>query len=237
MVEPGFATGELVDDFHHFRAIVRHRAGVVTDVQGESVRYPWDTCPGASEPLKQLVGMRLEGSLRAASRHTSSHTQCTHMFDAAAIAIARLGRNRGSVRYAMVVPDRREGRARVELARDGVKLLAWDLSESEITGPEPFRGHSLGSGLSNWAEKDLDPDISEAVLLLQRACVISGGRTMDLERIDRADRVQPNPMGRCHTYQPERVTLGWRRIGSIRNLTQVDDVVEASLAPAPEGPN
>ena len=57
---------------------------------------------------------------------------------------------------------------------------------------------------------------------------------MDLEGVPRAALVQPNPMGKCHTYQPDTVEKGDRVVGSIRNLTHETDILAASLASARE---
>ena len=215
------ARTDLEDDFHHFRARIRHREGVLTEVEGEAVRYPWSTCAGATEPLRRLLGMPLGASSRAAARHTASNAQCTHLFDAASLAIARAARSAGRVEYLIRVPDRVEGRASVSLERDGEELLRWELADQTIESPAPYAGRALrGGGLADWAEREFDPETAEAVLALQRACVISGGRIMDLEQIDRADRVWPNPMGACHTYTPGTVERGWRMSGSIRNSTR-----------------
>jgi hypothetical protein len=229
----GVAVGEVIDDFHHFRATVRHDGRAVIEVQGESVRYPWATCAGAVAPLKRLSGMSLAGagSLRAAGRHTAWRSQCTHLFDAAAIAIARSARRAGPITYRIAAPDAEGGRSRIELERDGRALLAWSLEGLEITAPEPYAGHRLrGGAFADWAEAELDPELAEAVLVLHRAATISGARMIDLERIERADLVLPhNPMGQCHTYTPGTVEQGLRMRGSVRNLTGIADIRRASL--------
>lgn len=231
----GIAVGEVIDDFHHFRAEVRHDGLRVSEVHGEAPRHPWATCAGATVPLQRLVGMPLEGSgsVRSAAAHTPWRSQCTHLFDAAAIAIARISRRAGPVTYRIAAPDCPSGRGRIELARDGEPLLAWELDGMEITAPEPFAGHRLrGGAFADWAESTLDADRAEAVLVLQRAATIAGARRIDLESIDRADRVLPhNPMGQCHTYTPGIVEQGLRVYGSARNLTDVDDIRAASIAP------
>jgi hypothetical protein len=229
------AVGEVIDDFHHFRAQIRHDGRELLEVRGETPRYPWATCAGASVPLQRLVGMPLEGagSLRAAASYTPWRAQCTHLFDAAAIAIARTSRSAGPVTYRITAPDCVDSRGRIELARDAEPLLAWELDGLCITSPEPFAGHLLrGGSFADWAESTLDPELAEAVLVLQRAATISGARRIDLERIDRADLVLPqNPMGQCHTYTPGIVERGFRMYGSVRNLTAVEDIRSASTAP------
>ncbi len=224
----GVAVGEVIDDFHHFRATIRHAGHIVTDVEGEAVRYPWATCAEATEPLRKLIGTRLERDVRAPGRNTDWRAQCTHLFDAASVAIARAGRGAGDVVYRIAVPDRVEERSVVELTRDGDPLLRWELDGSEIKSPQPFAGRSL-FGLAKWALAALDPELAEATLVLQRACVISGGRTLDLEQIERADVVNPRPDGKCHTYTEGVMERGLRMVGTVRNLTDVEDIRRASL--------
>ena len=252
-VEEGYAVGELIDDFHHFRAVVHHDGARVTNVSGEALRYPWATCAGSTEPLRRLVGTPLEPSLRGPGRHTSARTQCTHLFDAAALAIARLARGAGSVAYAMAIPDRMDGRTRAEIARDGEALFAWELEAGDVVGPSLWVGshprvgsdyregsgprvgsdrgprRSLGGGFADWVESEFDAATAEAAMLLQRACIISSGRSIDLEARERADSAPPHPMGVCHTFTPGIVEGSFRMVGSIRNLTDAKDLRAASL--------
>ncbi|MBW1883115.1 MAG: DUF2889 domain-containing protein [Deltaproteobacteria bacterium] len=216
------AVGEIVDDFHHFRARVTCDGDTVRDVIAESVRPPWSTCAEAEVEIKRLGGMRLDRSLRAAGRHTPVRAQCTHMFDAAALAIARLARPPADVTYSIAIPDRIDGRTRASLARDGEPVLDWELLDNEIVGPGPFAGRRIvGRQLADWAEASLDDDGIEATLLLQRACVISEGRRIDLEAYSRAQDVPGGPVGACHTYAPGNLERAVRVVGSVRNLTQV----------------
>ena len=82
--------GELIDDFHHFRARIQHDDLRVRAIEGEAPRHPWATCPGAIAALQGLVGMPLAGagSMRATARHTDKREHCTHLLDAASIAVA-----------------------------------------------------------------------------------------------------------------------------------------------------
>lgn len=216
------ALGELVDDFHHFRARVVCEDDRVVDVVAESVRPPWSTCAEAEVEIKRLGGMPLSPSLRAAGRYTPIRTQCTHMFDAAALAIARLGRGLGDVVYSIAIPDRSEECTTATLQRDGEEILVWELAEREITGPAPFAGRRiLGHRFADWAEDALDEDRAEAAMLLQRACLISEGRRLDLESYSRAEDVPGGPVGACHTYTSGNLERAERVVGSLRDLTNV----------------
>ncbi|MCP4067193.1 MAG: DUF2889 domain-containing protein, partial [Phycisphaeraceae bacterium] len=153
------ALGELVDDFHHFRARVKCDGDRVLEVVAESLRPPWSTCVEAERLLEHLEGMPLAPSLRAAGQYTPSRMQCTHMFDAAALAIARLGSGTGGVTYSIAIPDRVDGRTHATIERDGELLLEWDLVKNEIVGSEPFSGQQIvGHQFAAWAEASLDRD-------------------------------------------------------------------------------
>jgi hypothetical protein len=233
----GRVEGELIDDFHHFRARIRHDGERVQEIEGEAPRHPWSTCPGAIAVLQDLVGMPLEGagSMRATARYTDKRQHCTHLLDAAAIAIASAARGSVEVTYRIAVPDLVEGRSNVELARNGQTFLVWEIADGVIRAPAPFAGHGLRGGLADWAESELDPALAEAVLVLQRACTIAGGRRIDLETFASAGAVRPNPLGQCHTYQPGTLEHADRVLGSVRNLTHVEDLHLASLSDAQEG--
>lgn len=218
---PGIAIGEMVDDFHHFRAAIHHDGKVITKVVAEAVRPPWSTCFETTETIKALEGMPLNPSLRAAGQFTPIKQQCTHMFDAAALAIARLGRGLGDVVYSIAIPDRDQyNQTTAEVKRDGEIFFNWTLDDNTISGPEQFSGQQIyGGGLADWAEANLDADTLEATLLTQRACLISLGRAMDIESYTEAGEVPGGPTGACHTFTPGNIEQAVRMVGSVRDLT------------------
>lgn len=218
---PGVAIGEMVDDFHHFRVTIYHDDETVQKVVAEAVRPPWSTCADTIETIKALEGMPLHPSLRAVGKYTPIKNQCTHMFDAAALAIARLGRGLGNVIYSIAIPDRdQNNQTTVELKRDGELLFTWELEDNTIIGPEQFSGQKIiGGGLAGWAEATLDVDTLEATLLSQRACLISHARAMDLESYSCAEEVPGGPTGACHTFTSGTIEQAVRMVGSARDLT------------------
>ncbi len=231
-IEPGRAIGELVDDFHHFRATIEFEAGTITSVAGEALRVPWQTCGGAVNPLKGLEGAPLRDTTRAASRLAPAKLQCTHLYDAACIAVARAGRGAGSVVYRAIVPDRVDGYARPTLHRDGRLVLDWELDGYVIQGPGTFRGRALaGGGLADWAEARFDPDTCEAILILNRACMFATGRILGLDDAPRAIDVAGTSLGVCHTYSASQGPHSHRVVGSARSLADADDARRASLHP------
>ena len=232
---PRRAVGELIDDFHHFRATIEHDGSRIRTVKGEALRIPWQTCGGAVDPLRRLEGQLLAPTTRGVGRLTPTHLQCTHLYDAACIAAARAGRQAASVVYRILVPDRVDGQTHVTLHRDSEPLLDWHLDGFTITGPEPFRGRALfGDNFPDWAERHLDVESAEAALALARACMISSGRAMHLDDCARAIDVPGTKIGVCHTYSETHGAQSFRMVGSARALADASDVRRASLDSDPD---
>lgn len=230
--EPRRAVGELIDDFHHFRATIEHDGQQILVAKGEALRIPWETCGGAVDPLRLLEGRLLAPTTRGIGRQTPTSLQCTHLYDAACIAAARAGRGAASVVYRILVPDRTDGKTHVTLHRDGEPMLDWHLDGFTISGPGPFTGRALfGDNFPGWAEQNLDVETSEAALAVARACMISSGRAMHLDDCPRAIDVPGTRMGVCHTYSETHGARSFRVVGSARALADAGDVRHASLDP------
>lgn len=229
----GIASGELEDDFHHFRATLGHDGERVTRAEGEALRVPWSTCPGAIRPIGLLVGVPIASSLRASARHTNPRAQCTHILDAACAAVAFVAEGgRGERTYAAAVPDRVGGRTRATLAIDGQPVLAWDVDGNQIAGPSPFAGQALtGGGFGRWAEASLSAADAVAAQVLQKAVFISIGRRYHFDEIDRAASFGEAVGGACHTFSPEFEPRAGRVYGSVRDFT---DTEEALLVDPPD---
>lgn len=231
-VTPRRAVGELIDDFHHFRATIDHDGKRVTSVVGEALRIPWQTCGGAVNPVRGLAGAPLARSIREVARHAPAKLQCTHLYDAACVAVARAGRGAGSTVYRAIVPDRVDEKCRATMHRDGVALLAWDLDGFGIVSPAPFAGQALvGRNFATWVEDTLDPELAEAALLLNRCCMFARGRALELDDAPRAIDVPGTQIGVCHTYSEAEGSQSFRIVGSGRHIADAADARRASLHP------
>lgn len=219
-------TGELADDFHHFAVRLRHDGERIVAVEGEDVRVPWTTCPGAVAPLRQMAGARIAAGLLALQAHTPARTQCTHLHDLACLAAAHAWRARGggaaSRRLDVAVPDRAAGVTRASLSCDGVVRLEWEVRGSRVVGcaPGDFAGASLAG--REFAERLAslgDPDAVEAAFVLRRALFIATGRRHDFEAMERASEFAPVVGAACHTFAPERVDEARRVHGTVRDFS------------------
>jgi hypothetical protein len=50
---------EMEDDPHGFKLQLNHDKQKITDIQVETLRYPYDTCPGATDKVRSLIGNSL----------------------------------------------------------------------------------------------------------------------------------------------------------------------------------
>ncbi len=195
-------TGELVDDFHHFRAEFDVTPGHVVAARGAALRYPWGTCPGAIGGLAEFLGPVEGGSARAVATRTTRLRHCTHLRDVAALSLARWARGGASTVYSIFVADPVTGPTHASIARDGHGLVEWQIEGLCIRSPELWAGCSLGRGAA-FAERlapELGDEQIEAILLLQRSCLIALGRQYDLDTCRHATDVPGAPTGACFTY-------------------------------------
>lgn len=222
IAEGGRVTADLVDDPHHFRVHLEHDGQRVTALQSEAIRYPWTTCPEAARPLQELVGMPLSPLSTAVGEHSSAITQCTHLFDLSGLAVAHAAAGRTRRIYHCVVAGDPGEAAHASLRRDGEMLLEWEvrgsLRDTTLHGAPPFDGIGLTGGFMAWAQQNLDRELSEAAIVLRRACMIGGVRFFDLDEVSMAPETgQLN--GRCFTYSEKTVDRAYRVRGTRRDFS------------------
>lgn len=217
---------DLEDDFHRFGVVLRHAGERVAEARGESFRFPWETCPGASARIEELVGLPLLGRAADLAAHTDVRLHCTHLYDLFALALAHAAAGRRRRQYDVAVPDRVERRTEVTLQRDGAPLLAWRVEGQRVVGPPAFAGLVLrGRPFLAWIHANLDPDTAEAALVLRRACYIALGRGTDLDGVASADRITPIAGASCHSMQPGIAEHAHRIRHATRDFTQRPDAL------------
>ena len=226
--EPGRVRGELADDFHHFAVEIRHDGRTVTAVDGEPVRVPWTTCPGALAPLRMLEGAPLATPLLDLARRSPAREQCTHWHVVACLAVTHAERfaqgGWASRRYDFAMPDRAERRTGPTLERDAEPVLAWTLRGMEIVaaGDEALVGTAVGDRafrdvLGARAEAN-DAEWVEAAWVMQRSAFTGLGRQHDFEAMETAVEFGALVAGTCHTYAAERMHEGRRNRGTVREF-------------------
>jgi hypothetical protein len=207
IVEPGRVRAALEDESHCMEVTVFHDGAYVTDIETESRRIPWSSCPSAGKRLKDLIGLALQRMHESTGHDAKLH--CTHLFDLARVAIAR-AKAAASVQYDVAVEDRVESRTRGELLRNGESVMTWDVNHRTVTGPDPFTGHVL-AGAPRWPP-GLDTDTLEAALVMRRVFLVAQIREPKASvarihgpphRLDADLLTKHGILGRCFTYQVE----------------------------------
>jgi hypothetical protein len=218
--------GDMEDDFHRFGVTLRHDGKQVVDVQGDGSRYPWTTCPSATEPLRSLAGAPLSTRLSALGEYAPARHNCTHLFDLSGLAVAHAARGEGGTRtYDVAIPDRNGTHTEPELWRDDEFQFRWHIAGRHIIGPAPFENVDLRGGFIAWAEANLDADTAEAASILRRACDISHGRAIDLDFFETAEMLGEPVRGTCHSFQPGMIEQAVRVKGQTRDFTNAADAL------------
>jgi hypothetical protein len=228
----GAVEGGLEDDFHHFAVRVEHDGAVVTLVQATSHRWPWTTCPDAAGPLHSLEGMELSTRCLAVGKAADPKLNCTHMFDLAGLCVAHAARGGpvGTTRqYDIEIPAevRRGESAHVTCVQDGELAHEWHLDKWKLRGPEPFADAPWRGGFFRWADEAFEPEKSEAIIVLRRACDIGLGRGMDLDAVDRSEELGDQMAGVCYSMQPTQIAVGLRNKGTIKDFDADPDALLA----------
>jgi len=202
----------MEDDFHHFTVTLRHDGKRVSGLTGETIRFPWSTCPGAAAKLDEFIGAPIRPTPDDPGPKWQITQHCTHLFDIAKFALAQTVRatsgQGGRRQYDILIPDPVDGGSTTgDLWRDGEHLLHWAVEKRTVVSPDSVAGHSL-HGRAEWKPEAIqNADALEAALMLRRALVIFRGRISDYPTVTMADQV-PNGFGTCFTYQPENAADG-----------------------------
>ncbi|BFM08286.1 hypothetical protein [Halioxenophilus aromaticivorans] len=212
--QQGSIKAALEDDYHHFRVELRVTDGTIKFAKGTALRTPYTLCKNSVEALPSLEGKSAVSTSQAINQITDAKLQCTHQLDLAGLGLAALAKHIARRRYDIEVPRHVNGQTTPSLSRDGDPYLCWTVDNDEIKSPDLFAGVSIGRGMASWASSHLDPEMTEATLVLRRCTMISVGRlrNLDLER-------HAHPWGRCYVQQPERAIYATRIIGSTQDFT------------------
>jgi len=224
--EPGRATAEVEDDFHHFAVTVLHDGQRVTDAAGQAVRYPWSQCPMAVGALPALAGLALTTDATAVYRHLDPLGQCTHMLEIAGLAITQAARGLGARRYDVAVSDPVGGHTEAELLCDGAPIARWVLQDGVIVEPAERVGQRPAAVRSS-ALRDLPHAEAEMLLILRRALGLAGARSLDVDRFPTAAAMDRPPA--CFVFRPGVAERALRRYGSERDFSD-------TAGPLPEPP-
>lgn len=197
----GQARGALEDDFHHFRVAISHDNERITGIQGNAVRYPYTSCPGAPNSLTALMGKPLSGSLPAVADYTDRFQQCTHLYDLSCLVITAIADQARERVYDIQVDDPEGGLPRSAILHcNGNLVLDWQLDGNDIHSQDSFDGVDVRGGFRRHLDNAaLSAEQIELASVLRRGIFISRGR-FDPWNISTGQQA-----GGCYTLQPERI--------------------------------
>lgn len=210
----------LEDDPHAFALAIEHDGERVTAITSEAHRFPLTTCRGATGALQSIVGAPLGRSLVDLKRHADPRSNCTHLFDLAALAIAHVFRAERERVYRIEIPDAVEGRTEARLDRDSGRVLTWSLHEGVITAPERYAGQRVLGGFTSWATAHLGGEELEYAVVLARGFFVALSRIYDMEAGSPGPASDdPMPSGVCYSYSPGQAEHAYRVAGSRRDFS------------------
>ncbi|WP_340268805.1 DUF2889 domain-containing protein [Sphingobium mellinum] len=218
---PGEVFGELEDIIHAIRCTITHDGEVITDVDAAFVRWPMTTCPGAVQPIRELIGVRLDTPIAWFFTGGRARQNCTHIYDMVIAMLLHARRDEAVRRYDVVIPDNvGDEPSRATLLRDGRPILEWRVSGGgEILSPETYAGRRVIRGFSSWATEALDDEQLDAALILQKGYWQSGGRKVLIGSVGGPIRDQEAEFkGACYSYSSPRFERA-ERLPSWRDLS------------------
>jgi hypothetical protein len=176
--------------------------------------------------------MELSTHCLAVGKVADPKLNCTHMFDLAGLCVAHAARGgpAGTSRqYDIEIPAevRRGESAHVTCLQDGEVVHEWHLDKWKLRGPEPFTDAPWRGGFFRWADETFEPEHSEAIIVLRRACDIGLGRGMDLDAVDRSEELADQMAGVCFSMQPAQIEVGLRNKGTIKDFDADPDALLA----------
>lgn len=212
---------ELEDDCHGFRVRLHHNGLQVTSIEAETLRIPYDTCPGATEPLRSLEGIAIGSEPRSIFEKANPFSNCTHLFDLSVLAISHAARAEIERFYEIRVDDEQNSApATATIRRNGEEILRWTTYQWQLVTPLEVAAYPLFKGFAAWANDFYEGEEREAAFALQKGYFVSSARRYDAARMagSRGDELPYQP-GACHTYTPGTVEKATRLHNTVRDFT------------------
>ncbi|MBW2940751.1 DUF2889 domain-containing protein [Zhongshania aquimaris] len=226
--------GELEDSNHAFRCEISHDGERVTDIQSEVLRIPFNTCPGASEPIRKLIGLSLCDDIQELIPHTDTSGNCTHLLDLALLAIRHARRQESERVYDICIEDQQgEQTAQAEILANGELVHSWQTHNWEIIEPAPLTGKVLYKGFSQWASATFSGDIKEAAFALQKGYFVSSARRYNINAqagLPAAEHMDVM-LGACYSYSSPQIEVALRTANSARDFSDTPEQLLMFLDP------
>ena len=169
---------ELKDNFHHFKLSLQHDDKTIRQVASESICTPWSTCSGAPQALNKLQGLALDSDKIL----VINQDQCLHLMDLVLLAKMHYFSDAKSTHFEIDIlrGESKEDTFTAALTKNNVQLLSWSISTEHVlvdkqglTIPRNYVGAISQEVFKQWATKNLETDIAEVAVLLDRAIMVS----------------------------------------------------------------
>ncbi len=222
IAETGLVKAELEDDCHGFRIQLNHDGRMVTDVDGEALRVPMSSCPGALKPLQSLAGIKLDCAAPDIVAQVDPTSNCTHLYDLALLAMAHPGWGVKERVYDVEVEDMptEGGTARAEVFLNGKSVLRWQLQWTTISEPSELEGRPVLKGFAAWANDYFQGLEREAAFVLCKGVFVGLSRIYDMSDIGGRPALEHSDMlGVCYSYSSGVVEHAFRNHNSTRDFT------------------
>lgn len=219
----GIAAG-LEDNHHALRLFLSYDENVVTSINAETIRVPFNTCIGAIDVLRGFVGVDLSVSPKDMSRHSDPQINCTHLYDLAVLAIAMAKRGETRRRYDVEIPDEVDKTTVSSVRLNGEVVLKWAVKYNIIESPQFLKGLDILQGLRRRLEESLEGDELETALVLQQSHFVALARPFDFESLEGMRIVdEPLPKGTCYAFGSEVIEKGYRLPGTIKDFSHTPE--------------
>lgn len=234
-VGEGVVIAGVEDDYHHFRVTLRHDGKVVTAIAGEPLRVPWTQCPGATEPLKKLIGQPLGTDAWRRDAALDRHHHCTHLLELSLFAMSQAFRQT-SRRYDLRVADRATGPQApprlVELARNSEVVHSLLLAGDEIVAPALLAGVNIRQ-LRQWANVHAEDQLFEDLMIIRRGIQVADGRLNS--QLVRSATSLKGKLNACYAFQESRIKTSVLMPGYVSVQGNPDLLLVDMLNAADEG--
>ena len=226
--------GELEDTNHAFRCAIIHDGHHVTDIHSDVLRIPLTTCPGASEPIRKLIGLPLCDDIQNLIPHIDVSGNCTHLLDLTLMTIRHARRSLSEWIYDICIEDQpNEQPARAEIRANGELLHSWQTLNWEIIEPVALNRKVLYKGFSKWASTEFNGDEKEAAFALQKGYFVSSARryNINIQAGQPAIRHIDTMLGVCFSYSSPQIEVGRLTANSVRDFSDTPEQLLAFLDP------
>ena len=211
---------KLEDCSHAMRVCLSHDDHTITDVYGEVLRAPINTCPSAPEALRDFIGQKLHSDPGHFVKHVDARAQCTHLHDMTSLAAAQALCAEPESRIDIEVADEQDGIIDAQIFLNSEQIHHWQLRGDRIESPDTLYRRPLYKGFIAWVLDSFEGKERVCALALQRGVMVSNARRWDMNAAygQPADDFGPGK-NVCYSYSESRIHTARRSEDSVRDFT------------------